>query len=95
MVKGLPVPARGPDGKRIDAANKNWQRLAPKSPQPGDVVFLLSHAKHPTEFHHAAVYIGHDLYLSVYGLGGDLNVATLEDMAKAYKAKLMINVTSR
>jgi len=47
--------------------------------RPGDVIFLLSGRNN---FHHAAVYLGSGLYLSVWGAGGDLEVATLKSMMR-------------
>jgi len=51
----------------------------------GDVVFLVDHAENM--FYHSAIYIGFGLYLSVYGAGGDLEVATLKDMMRGFDAK--------
>ena len=56
-----------------------WER------KTGDLVFLMNLKEEL--FHHAAIYIGKGLYLSVYGVGGDLEVATLRDMRRGYKAK--------
>lgn len=50
----------------------------------GSVVFLLSGENH---FHHAAVYVGFGLYLSVWGAGGDLEIATLKTMKRDYGAE--------
>jgi hypothetical protein len=49
----------------------------------GSVVFLTSGRN---RFHHAAIYIGANLYISVYGAGGDLEIATLADMRRDYRA---------
>jgi len=59
----------------------------------GDVVFLLSEKRQ--RFHHAAVYIGLGLYLSIYGGGGYLEAATLKDMKRDYKASDVLLVTPR
>lgn len=64
-----------------------WQRVV------GDVVFLVSN--HKKLFHHAAIYIGRGLYVSVYGAGGDLEIATLEDMKRDFGAKDVVSVTPR
>lgn len=50
----------------------------------GSVVFLESGLN---QFHHAAIYIGRGLYLSVWGAGGDLEVATLNSMKRDYGAE--------
>lgn len=60
-----------------------YRRLKSK-PSVGDVIFLLDIKQH--RFRHAAVYIGENLYISVYGAGGDLEISTLEDMQRDYDA---------
>jgi hypothetical protein len=59
----------------------------PRRPSLGSVVFLVSPTKESGRavFHHAAVYLGHGLYLSVWGAGGDLEVMTLENMKTAFE----------
>jgi len=54
-----------------------------KRPRAGDIVFLLKGHDH---FRHAAVYLGSGLYLSVWGGGGDLEVATLKGMMRDFGA---------
>jgi cell wall-associated NlpC family hydrolase len=54
-------------------------------PPPGTPVFLLT-CEH-NRFHHGAIYIGLNLYISVYGAGGDLYISTLDDMVRMYKSK--------
>jgi len=41
-------------------------------------------------FHHAAVYIGSNLYISVWGAGGDLEIASLKAMKRDYGAKEVV-----
>ena len=53
----------------------------------GSVVFFRSNKNH---FHHAAVYIGSGLYISVWGAGGDLEVATLKSMKHDYGAEEVV-----
>ncbi len=60
-------------------------------PKVGDVLFFLSENR--KRFRHAAIYIGYGLYLSVYGGGGDLEVATLKDMKKDYEAEDVVRAT--
>jgi len=55
----------------------------------GDIIFLQNRGK---KHFHAAVYIGLGLYLSVYGGGGDLEVATLRDMKKDYEVPEALDV---
>ncbi len=47
------------------------------------VIFLLSGEN---RFHHAAIYLGSGLYISVWGAGGDLEIATLKAMKRDYGA---------
>jgi len=59
----------------------------------GDVAFLIDFESN--YFHHAAIYIGLGLYLSVYGAGGDLEIATLKDMVRDYGAKDVVSGVPR
>lgn len=62
-----------------------WDRhRKPWRMSPGKVLFYCSGE---TNFHHAAIYIGSGLYISVYGAGGDLEVATHRNMKRDYHAK--------
>lgn len=62
----------------------HWRlRTLPRRPVAGTVVFLTSGCDH---FHHAAVYLGSGLYLSVWGAGGTFEVATLKDMMRDFGA---------
>lgn len=64
---------------------KYWnKRPKPWFIQVGSVVFFESGEN---RFHHAAVYIGHGLYISVWGAGGDLEIATLKSMRRDYDAE--------
>lgn len=64
---------------------KHWDtRVLPWRPRVGSVVFFLSGENH---FHHAAVYIGAGLYISVWGAGGDLEIATLKSMKRDFGAE--------
>lgn len=51
-------------------------------PTAGETIFLMG--KEEGSFFHAAVYIGHRLYLSVYGAGGELVVSSLQDMLEDF-----------
>jgi hypothetical protein len=53
--------------------------------RPGDIVFFMS--DFARKFHHAAIYIGKGLYLSIYGAGGDLEVSTLRDIKRDFEAE--------
>lgn len=77
MVKGIDV-------HKVPFMLKFWELF----PKPwripiGSVVFLCSEENH---FHHAAISIGSGLYISIYGAGGNLEVARLKNMWHDYKA---------
>ncbi len=54
----------------------------------GSVVFLID--PDPAYFHHAAIYIGKRIFLSVYGAGGDLEFSTLKSMRRSFKTKTAV-----
>ena len=65
--------------------------LLRKWPCPGEVVFLetVSPLEDQTlhRFHHAAICMKDDFFISICGLGGYLEVATLDDMVHDFGAK--------
>jgi len=74
-VKGIPVHTR-------EYLLRFWKLSPLRKPTPGDVLFFVN----GFTFSHAAIYLGKGLYISVYGAGGDLEVSSLRDMRKLYKA---------
>ncbi len=71
--------------------HKHWDtRIYDERVEVGNTVFLITPGNEMCRFHHAALYIGRGLYISVWGAGGDLEVATLGDMKKSYKAKQIL-----
>ena len=81
MVKGIEV-------HKVPYLLKYWKtKPLPWRLSTGSVVFLQSGANH---FHHAAIYIGFGLYISVWGAGGDLEVATLKSMKRDYGAEEVV-----
>lgn len=76
----------------------HW-KLERRRVKRGEVVFLFSPQVENGEvcmfFHHAAIKIGFDLYLSVWSAGGQLEVATMGDMVKYYKATQVYVATPR
>lgn len=71
-----------------------WRTLpCPKRLQKGDIVFLMN--CEGNHFHHAAVYLGFGLYLSVYGAGGGLEVSRLRNMMKDFGATSVFLAKSR
>ena len=59
-----------------EVAEDMWSRIPYRvwKRKVGDVVLLVGASKH------VAVYMGFNLFISVFGCGGDLEVATLKDM---------------
>lgn len=58
----------------------------PLRKRAGSVIFLISDER----FHHAAIYIGSGLYISVWGAGGDLEITTLSSMKRDFKAEKVV-----
>ncbi|KKR85912.1 MAG: hypothetical protein UU32_C0027G0003 [Candidatus Woesebacteria bacterium GW2011_GWB1_41_10] len=79
MVKGV-------ETHKVSIMSKYWEILQkPWRIPAGSVIFFCSGGNC---FHHAAIFIGSDLYISVYGAGGDLEIATLRSMQRDYKAEM-------
>ncbi len=58
--------------------------------KPGDIVMFLVHESgEHFLFRHAAIYLGFNRYLSVWGGGGQLEVTTLESMVRCYETGLI------
>ncbi len=76
---------------------KLWKLKKPRlMPQVDDVIFLMSRENTAEDyFHHAAVYIGMGLYISVYGSGGDLEISTLKDMKEEFGATHVLRAVPR
>jgi hypothetical protein len=76
---------KGMDTHKVPYMFKYWETCAlPWRLRSGSVVFFLSGENH---FHHAAVYLGSGLYISVWGAGGDLEIATLKSMKRDFGAE--------
>ncbi len=56
---------------------KTWREV-------GDVIFFMDY---DTYFHHAAIYIGFGLYISVFDDGGNIEISRLEDIRVGFKAR--------
>lgn len=59
----------------------------PRRVKPGSIIFLLSGENY---FHHAAIYLDHGLYISVWGGGGCLEIATLDQMMCGFGAERVV-----
>lgn len=70
----------------------HWTVTERQRRESGDVIFLINET--PKRFH-AAVYLDAGFYLSVWGAGGDLEVATLPDMERDFKTSKVIEVLPR
>lgn len=58
---------------------------------PGAVLFLMN--KDGSEFKHAAVCLGSDIFVSVYGKGGQLEFSALNDMRHDFRAEAVFLAT--
>ena len=82
---------KGVETHKVPYMLQYWElRALPWRVRSGTVVFLLSGNDH---FHHAAVCLGSGFYLSVWGAGGDLEIATLEGMMRDYHAEYVAVAT--
>lgn len=86
-VAGLPVhPVR--------FLEKFWStRLYSGRSRAGDVVFFTEESTQT--FLHAALYLGFGLYISIWGAGGDFEIATLSDMKHGYGATTVLRADPR
>ncbi len=68
--------------------NKHFEILPlPKHLHQGDVIVIITPEEKYTHFHHAAVSVGKNLFISVYGRAGEIMVSSLEDMLRDFKGK--------
>lgn len=76
---------KGMEAHKVPYMLKYWETSALSwRLRSGSVVFFLSGEN---QFHHAAVYLDSGLYISVWGAGGDLEIATLKSMKRDYGAE--------
>lgn len=87
---------------KVGAHNKrhlfDFWKLKPlkRRPKVGQVIIMFARpAENNIHFSHAAIYLGFGRYLSVWGGGGQLEVATLKDMKRDFKAPLVFLGTPR
>ncbi len=104
MAEGLSIPERRfeKDGgyRRKEMTMDRWEIDPSQDLKPGDMFFMYIRrgldTEDPTDtFMHSAIYIGQDLYVSVYGLEGELTFSTLEDMKRDFKVTNVVKVKPR
>jgi len=80
----------------IEEMLTHW-RLKPKRgwARAGEVVFFCSPVEDSVFFHHAAIHLGFGRYLSVWGGGGQFEVASLKDMRTSYRAQWIFTALAR
>lgn len=79
LVRGIP-------SHKVKYMRRYWNtKLLTRRPRGGEVIFLVN--MEDTTFYHAAVYLGMGLYISVWGAGGDIEIATLQDMKIGFNAE--------
>lgn len=79
---------------KVRYLNHFWKtQLQKDAPRVGDILFLVNRGG--DFFHHAAVYLGFGMYVSVYGGGGDLEFSTLQHMQKEFKARRVLRATPK
>ena len=77
-VAGIPA-------HKVSEMLNHWDLRGFSSPHVGDTIFFLNQKKQI--LHHAVIYIGHGLYLSIYGAGGDLEISSFRDTRKGFGVK--------
>lgn len=79
---------RGVEVHKVPYMLKYWRtRPLPRVLPLGSIVFFESGEN---RFHHAAIYLGQGLYISVWGAGGDLEIAALKSMKRDYGAERVV-----
>jgi hypothetical protein len=83
-------------GKRWEGEYDRWKSIPERSEDEikgGDTVFLFTTThKGEQKFDHAAVYVADGVYASVYGVGGELNFSTIEQMKQAWDITEVVHV---
>lgn len=64
----------------------------PRKLRPGQALFFVYDGN---LFRHAAIYLGANRYISVYGAGGDLEVSSLADMRHDFQARDVFHATPK
>jgi cell wall-associated NlpC family hydrolase len=69
---------------KVAECETHWslERISPAKISPGDIVAFCTSG---SLFRHAAVCVTPDLFISVFGINGDLEFATYEDLRVPYK----------
>ncbi len=91
LVAGLPTYPKHLLWRFWNKIPMKFGPLTYQQVKPGDVVLLMK----KNTFHHAAINIGDDLYVSVWGAGGDLEFASLRMMERAYGSIQILRATPR
>lgn len=61
-----------------------WEIKNDRKIEVGTVIFIVSKTPEGLNFHHAAIYLGFDIFASVYGAGGGLEFTDLKLMQEVY-----------
>lgn len=83
----------GIEQHKVSFVLQHWKISEFSKPAIGEVVLFVtpsSDYERSFRFHHAAIYIGKDFYVSVYGGGGEIEVSTFDDMMRDFKAQKAI-----
>lgn len=86
LSKGMPPPTIENGVIKWGKISDHWKMVeVTDTLEAGDVFFFHS-LKENFDFKHAAVYIGHGLFLSVFGIGGELEVTSYDQIMKLWGA---------
>ena len=81
LVKGI-------EPHKVTYMLKFWKtKPRPLRLSAGSAIFFVSGKN---DFHHAAIYLGMGRCISVYGAGGDLEISSLKDMMRDFKAEHLL-----
>ncbi len=80
-----------------DEIAKYWTftKVQEKQLLPGDVIFLFGRDEFGAYFSHAAISIGKNLFVSVYGAGADLQISTFAMMTQLFAYDSFVRVTPK
>ena len=95
LASGLPLPEYTEREEPVTPISEIWRVVSPRTPKAGDVIVFEASKDTHDWFRHIAVYVGKGLYASVFGFGGELEVATLPELMKMWAATGMFRVVPR
>jgi len=89
LMEGLSIPERDANDRVCEGRLDRWDVVglddAGDNVQSGDVLFFWNgDGGDHFQFRHAAVYLGFGMYVSVYGLNGELFFSNFDDLEETF-----------